>query len=104
MRAGRPNKRQSLIHDEHRQKIETTKLAKRLTEHALGKVKMEPSQVTAALGLLKKTLPDLAAMQVDHSGSISVIGEVLSEVDGKARGFDAYRNGAEEETGEPTLQ
>ena len=72
MNRGRPTKRQSLIHDEHRQKIETTKLANRLTKHALGEVEMEPSQVTAALGLLKKTLPDLAAQQIEVSGGINI--------------------------------
>lgn len=103
MQRGRPTKRQSLIHDEHRQKIETTKLAKRLTAHALGEAKMEPSQVTAALGLLKKTLPDLAAVQVDHSGEINVIGAVLSELDGTTRGLNGYGS-TEGEAEEPTLQ
>lgn len=51
-----------------RQRMRTTMLVRRLTKHVLGKVEMTPSQVTAALGLLKKTLPDLSA--VEHSGEI----------------------------------
>lgn len=42
-----------------RDKIQTTQIVKRLTNHVLGKVDMTPSQVSAGLGLLKKTLPDL---------------------------------------------
>jgi hypothetical protein len=49
-----------------RAKIQTTQLVNRLTEHVNGEVKLEATQVTAALGLLKKSLPDLAAVQ--HTG------------------------------------
>lgn len=45
-----------------RAKIKTTQLINKLTNHALSRAKrlsMQPSQVTAALGLLKKSLPDL---------------------------------------------
>ena len=38
----------------------------RLTAHILGKVDMPASAVTAALGLLRKKLPDMAA--VEHTG------------------------------------
>ncbi len=61
--------RKNLSHpDKVRERIRTTQLVRRLTKHVLGKVAMEPTQVTAALGLLKKTLPDLSA--VEHSGEI----------------------------------
>ena len=53
-----------------RQRIRTSMILRRLTDHVLGKVEMEPSQVTAGLGLLKKTLPDLSA--VAHSGSVEL--------------------------------
>lgn len=56
--------------DETRAKIQTTQLVNRLTGHVLGTVEMVPSQVTAALGLLKKVLPDLAA--VEHSGEVEL--------------------------------
>lgn len=60
-------KRNAMNIAEARAKIQTTQLVNRLTNHALGKVKMGPTQVTAALGLLKKSLPDMAA--VAHTGS-----------------------------------
>jgi len=47
-----------------RKKIQATQLIKRLTSHVLGEVDMSSTQVTAALGLLKKTLPDLSAVEV----------------------------------------
>lgn len=40
----------------------------RLTDHIDDKVELSTTQVTAALGLLKKTLPDLKA--TEHSGEI----------------------------------
>lgn len=50
-----------------REKIQTSQLINRLNSFVNGEVKLEPAQVTAALGLLKKTLPDLQA--VAHSGA-----------------------------------
>jgi len=86
MAGGRPTKRQSLVHNEHRQKIETSKLVNALTKHVVEGKKLEPSQVTAALGLLKKTLPDLGAvsMDVEHSGSLD-LGTFLASYDRKTR-------------------
>lgn len=55
--------------DETRSKIKTSQLINRLTGHVLGDVEMSPSQVTAGLGLLRKTLPDLTA--TEHSGEIA---------------------------------
>jgi hypothetical protein len=47
---------------EIREKIRASQIVTRLTSHALGRLKkpMDASQVTAALGLLKKCMPDLA--------------------------------------------
>ena len=50
-----------------RAKIQTTQLIKRLTKHALGELEMTSTQVAAALGLIKKTLPDLQAIELDLS-------------------------------------
>lgn len=61
--------RKNLSHpDRVRRRIQTSQLVNRLTAHVLGEVEMKPSQVAAALGLLKKTVPDLSA--VEHSGRI----------------------------------
>lgn len=56
-----------------RTKIQATQLVNFLTGHALGKKKASPSQVTAALGLLKKTLPDLTA--TEHTGNMTLTHE-----------------------------
>ena len=55
-----------------REKIRTTKIAQRLEAFVLEEkygnskkpVEMTSSQVTAALGLLKKTIPDLSATEI----------------------------------------
>jgi hypothetical protein len=56
--------------DEVRTKIQASQLINRLTNHALGLLDkpMDATQVSAALGLLRKSVPDLSA--VDHSGSV----------------------------------
>lgn len=61
-----PARKNKIRHDENtRAKIQASQLINRLTNHVLGKVDMQPSQVTAALGLLKKTLPDLSSLDVN---------------------------------------
>lgn len=50
--------------EEVRQKIRATLLVKKLEDHVLDGTNLEPSQVTAALGLLKKAVPDLAAIEL----------------------------------------
>lgn len=47
-----------------RDRIQASMLVNRLTDHVKGDVELSPSQVTAGLGLLKKAIPDLAALQV----------------------------------------
>jgi hypothetical protein len=47
-----------------RQKIQTSMIANRLIDYVNGKIKLEPAQVTAALGLMRKVLPDLVAAEV----------------------------------------
>ena len=49
-----------------RARIRAGGIAKRLESHVLGKVKMDTSQVTAALGLLKKVVPD--QQHIEHTG------------------------------------
>jgi hypothetical protein len=61
-------KRNAMNIAEAREKIRTTQIINRLQGHIDGKVNMVPSQVTAALGLLKKAIPDLAA-QTDTDGN-----------------------------------
>lgn len=49
-----------------RARIRAGGIAKRLESHVLGKVEMTASQVTAALGLLKKVVPD--QQHIEHTG------------------------------------
>lgn len=49
---------------EVREKIQTTQLINRLQDHILNDLDMSKSQVSAALGLLRKTLPDLSVQQL----------------------------------------
>ncbi len=49
-----------------RAKIQTSQLINRLTDHALGKLELTPTQVRAIEVLIRKTLPDLQAVQ--HGG------------------------------------
>lgn len=47
--------------DAHREKIANSNVLTALINHVEGRLEMQASQVTAALGLLRKVLPDLAA-------------------------------------------
>lgn len=63
--------RKQLWHpDAVREKIQASQLVNRLTAHVNGTVELTATQVTAALGLLRKCVPDLAAVQ--HSGEVTV--------------------------------
>jgi hypothetical protein len=55
--------------DRIRAKIQTDKLIQRLEDLACGAIEMPPHAVTAALGLLRKVMPDTAT--VEHSGEIA---------------------------------
>ena len=73
--AARINK---IRHDENtRAKIQASQLINRLTEHVLKGTKMETTQITAALGLLKKTLPDLSS--IEQSGELDVHQHIISD-------------------------
>lgn len=52
-----------------REKIRASQLVNALEKHVLGKKKMAATQVTAALGLLKKCVPDLAS--TEHTGEVT---------------------------------
>ncbi len=74
-----PARNRKGLSENTRQRIQTTMIVKRLQKHIDAKPTivdgvvitedlMTQSQVTAALGLIKKTLPDL--MAVAHSGEV----------------------------------
>ena len=51
-----------------RERIQTSMLMNRLKDHVVGKVELSQTQVRAAEILLRKALPDLAA--IEHSGDV----------------------------------
>lgn len=73
--------RKQLWHpDAVRQKIQTSQLINRLTEHALSPEPiMDASQVTAAVKLIGKVIPDLKA--VEHSGELDVTTQTKEQRD-----------------------
>jgi hypothetical protein len=77
------------LSDEHRLKIKTTQLINRLTEFVEGNVEMSSAQVNAALGLLKKSLPDLSAVSagVSDDGSLQGLKSILDEINGTSAGI-----------------
>ena len=52
------------IDDRTKLRIQTSQIVNRLEDHIFGNIKMEPSAVTAALGLLKKKVPDMTATTI----------------------------------------
>ncbi len=66
--AGKPGMHKKLLNparaEEIRQKIKATLIINKLENHALGQEEMSATQITAALGLLKKCVPDLAAIEL----------------------------------------
>lgn len=66
--------------DEIREKIRASQLVNALENHVLGKRKMKPTQVTAALGLLKKCVPDLAHTTLANPDGSAIFGKVVREV------------------------
>jgi hypothetical protein len=61
-----------------REKIRASQLVNRLEDHVLDGVEMTKTQVTAALGLLKKCVPDLTSTTLagDPNAPIEVIGRI----------------------------
>ena len=66
MAAKKGYNREPMLTDEHRRKIANSNVLTYLIEHIQGKREMGSTQVTAAIALMKKVLPDLAS--VEHSG------------------------------------
>lgn len=74
---------------EHRSKISNSQILNRLLDYVEGKASLETGQVTAALGLLKKVMPDLATttIQGDEEGGPIQIG-VIELVPGERKSSD----------------
>jgi len=69
MARGRPGRAPGFkMPDEHRTKIKITQILKYLGEHMEGLREMGPTQIQAAQILLRKVMPDLAA--IEHTGEV----------------------------------
>lgn len=65
-----PRLRTKHLNEDWRAKIQSGRILQRLHDLVDGRIEMPPHAVTAALGLLKKALPDLK--QVEVTGSVGV--------------------------------
>lgn len=72
-----------------REKIRASRLIQELESHAFGEKDMSSTQITASLGLLKKIIPDLKAVDatVEHSGDLQI--NLLSFLDVSAEQLDS---------------
>jgi hypothetical protein len=66
---------------EHRGKIQQSVILNRLSKLVAGEIDMPPHAVTAALGLLRKVLPDLASQEltIDHVQPFAVLPAVMPD-------------------------
>ena len=71
--AGRPMNK--LHQADVREKIKSSQLINRLTDHALGDLELSNTQVRAIEILLKKSIPDLSAVEHkgDDGGPLSIV-------------------------------
>ncbi len=69
-----PARVNKIRHDENtRAKIQAAKIIGRLQGLINGTIEMPPHAVTAALGLLRKVLPDVNSVEINHEISISKV-------------------------------
>lgn len=84
--------------DEQREKIRASGVCNRLIDFVKGEIKLEKSQVTAALGLLRKIIPDLS--QSDNK--TEVLHKYVARVPSKATNAKVWQE--QHEPTSPTLQ
>ncbi|HYF57204.1 MAG TPA: hypothetical protein VEA41_23345 [Salinarimonas sp.] len=67
-------RKRKIRHDENtRDKIQASQIVNRLTKHILGEVDMPASAVSAALGLLKKVMPDLSSAEIKSETTVRYV-------------------------------
>lgn len=77
--AGRPINK--LHQADVRSKIQASQLVNRLTNHALGEVELSATQVRAIEILLKKTIPDLSAVELsgDPENPVNIVAAQMTD-------------------------
>lgn len=83
--------------DETRARIKAGNIINRLQKLIEGEVEMPPHAVTAALGLLRKALPDLTS--VEHSGEVTKT--YVVRMPSKPANMDEWRK---QHAPQPTIQ
>ena len=87
--------------DETRERIRTSQIINRLEGHILGEIELETTQVTAALGLLRKTIPDLTATKISGDGENPIAIRAIGWLDA---GMKVIENDAQHVPGPPALE
>lgn len=78
--AGKPGMHTKLLHparaEEIRQKIKASLIINKLENHALGEEEMSATQISAAITLLKKCVPDLSSVELtgDEKNPVRLVG------------------------------
>lgn len=62
-------KRNAMLIEETRKRVQTSQLINRLQDHGFGKIELAPTQIKAIEILLKKTLPDLQSVSAEVTGA-----------------------------------
>lgn len=67
-------KRNAMLIEETRKRVQTTQLINRLQDHVLGKIELSTTQVASAKILLAKSIPDLQSVALTGAdgGAIQV--------------------------------
>jgi hypothetical protein len=89
--------------DELRRSIDAKNVVKMLMEHISGSREMEASQITAAIALLRKVMPDLQATEL--SGELTHQ-HVAADTDAILRRLvpEHFERGTDSEAAPPTVQ
>jgi len=76
-----PARIRKIRHDEEtRNKIRAAALINRLTDFVEGKITMTAPQVTAALGLLKKVIPDTQSVELSGEVATSYVARIPQSI------------------------
>ncbi len=62
--------------DETRAKIQSAQIINRLSGHVMGTVELSATQVSAGLGLLRKTIPDLSQAEIKSETTVRYVARV----------------------------
>lgn len=62
--------------DETRAKIKSAQIINRLHGHVMGELELSATQVSAGLGLLRKTIPDLSQAEIKSETTVRYVARV----------------------------